>query len=217
MRGSTPIALQVLAMHRRTAGSQRPLGSIRALKLDTHGTSTEPEEEGSPRSRPVRREEAGDGNLEPWMGSCEPRRRAAALACALFTLRRDRSCLSIRAAGRPHGCSHTATSASLVKNHCASFSSKRSRCAGSLRVKTTAHPLRGSTRPQAFSLASEPAAWPSGHASCGLGRCRRPPSFGDAVQDHVGKLVGEVHPTAREAPTLGRAALNREGQRDQTG
>lgn len=165
-RGSTRRVGQASAMHRRTAGSQRPLGSIRALKLDTHGTSTEPEEGGSPRSRPVRREEAGDGNLEPWMGSREPRRRAAALACALFTLRRDRSCLSIRAAGRPHGRSHTATSASLVKNHCASFSSKRSRCAGSLRVKITAHPLRGSTRPQAFSLASEPVHEPLGHGAC---------------------------------------------------
>lgn len=100
------------------------------------------------------------------MGSSESRRLKAALACALFTLRRDRSCLSIHAAGRPPGLAHSATADSLVKKQYESLSSKRHHRAGSLRAQITAHPLRGSTRPQAFSLASEPVHEPLGRGAC---------------------------------------------------
>lgn len=65
---------------------------------------------------------------------------------------------------------HSATGAALVKNDHANLYRSRPRSRVLLHVQGTAVPLRGSTLQRAFSLASERAARPSGHARAAWAR-----------------------------------------------
>lgn len=110
---------------------------------------------------------------------------------------------------------HSVTDLYLVKKCCANLSSQSSRRRVSLHDRRTATPLRGFISPASvfpcigtgrltiWACVVRPGSL---QATAELRRCRAGP---------CGKLVGEVHPPAREAPTLGRAATIREDRRDQ--
>lgn len=196
-RGSTPRSRQVRAMHRRAAGSQRPVRAIRAVKFEQHGSHLErtklvwrrgSEVSSRPRGR---RGELGNRRVG-WKGgfarlSREARRWAPFVhsPSASRSVRRRHLALCRRHA-------HSVTDPNLVKKCGANLSSLSSWLRVSLQGRSTAHPLRGSISPASvfpcigtgrvtiWACVVRPGSL---QATAELRRCRAGP---------CGKLVGEV-------------------------
>ena len=189
MRGSTPRSIHLRVMHRRAAGSQRPLDSIRSVRFDAHEAHVEGTrllKEGGSEVTAATAPLGGTWGTVEWVeGGIRRPHALRGPGTLVHSPRASRSFDSSPAAGPQPAMPHPATDRRLVKKCNAILYSFHSRHRVSLHGRRAAAPHRGSISPASVFPCSGTAAPPSGHALRGVGPSWRQPRCGHACVSHV--------------------------------